>query len=473
MKKTAILGLSALLALGFTACDNYEEPNPAPQTNVQTSVLQVEDLLFETALGADAYNLTTLNDNYESILMATISTDALAQGYAFETVGELSTDNFAHAYTFTPTVTPDEENPSVYNIVATPDDIDAAYKNITRDPKQADLQIRYRLYTVYGSQKAIVGGPDKTFGPYEMKIIPVTPFAIEDTYYVYLTNGGKTDKIKFSHSDASPYDVPTFSIKLDLSAGMTWKVVAASNSSNGTPFFGVEPGNEEAATGKLYDSSADAGAAEGQILLSGPYLMTIDMEKMTYNFSLVIDQLYTPGNSNGWSQAASQMLTTADYLNYSGFVHLDGEFKFTSALDWGGINYGSNGTDGELTDDGGAGNLNISPNGLYYCTVNISEMTYSALPCTTIGIIGDATPGGWDSDTDLTPSADFLTWTATVALGEGGFKFRFNDDWALSLGGSTENLTTDGGNIDSPGKGTYQVTLDFSTVPYTAKFVKK
>ena len=93
----------------------------------------------------------------------------------------------------------------------------------------------------------------------------------------------------------------------------------------------------------------------------------------------------------------------------------------------------------------------------------------------TYGVIGDATPLGWGGQTNLTPSADFLTWTGTIHFnGTGEFKFRANNNWDISLGGDLSNLNPNNGpNIATPGEGDYIVTLNLGVYPYSATLVKK
>jgi hypothetical protein len=87
-----------------------------------------------------------------------------------------------------------------------------------------------------------------------------------------------------------------------------------------------------------------------------------------------------------------------------------------------------------------------------------------------VGIIGDATPGGWGTDTNLTRSAsDPDLYTATITLGSGEAKFRANDDWAINWGAATfpsGNGVQDGANIPVT-PGTYTVTFNVSTGAYT------
>ncbi len=87
-----------------------------------------------------------------------------------------------------------------------------------------------------------------------------------------------------------------------------------------------------------------------------------------------------------------------------------------------------------------------------------------------IGIIGSATPDGWDSDTDMTQDAvDPNIWTINIDLTTGEAKFRQDDDWAVNWGASdfpTGIGEQDGSNIPVPG-GNYDVTFNSSTGEYS------
>ncbi len=466
------------MSLGFAACDNYEEPNPAPQTNPQSSILQTSDVVAASKVVAEAYNLKALNDENSDILVSDITVSGLPEGYTLKAVAQVSADGFAN-YFECPAVVEHVDSTTTYNVYVSPDDVQGIYyDNVSHNPAQAKVAVRYALYTVSGKQEARVGGPENFYGPYDLNIVPFPASrVIEDEYYLMgtVSDGSVAGAVKLQHSDINPYDDPVFSAKFDITPGWVWQIVPASTlvdmNANGTTIYGVVPGLENELSGDLL-SFADGGVP-GVLNESFPYLLTVNMETLTYSFTLAIEQLYTPGNSNGWSQTASQLLTTTDYVNYSGYAYLNGEFKFSTAPNWDGTNFGSTGVEGQLTGDGGAGNLNAPVAGLYWLNVNISNLTYSAVLCSTYGLIGDSTPGGWDASTPLTPSADFLKWTATVTLKDGEFKFRANDAWDINLGGEMNNLTPGGNNIKSPGAGTYEVTLDLSTVPYTCTLVKK
>ncbi|MEM6800171.1 MAG: SusF/SusE family outer membrane protein, partial [Bacteroidota bacterium] len=50
---------------------------------------------------------------------------------------------------------------------------------------------------------------------------------------------------------------------------------------------------------------------------------------------------------------------------------------------------------------------------------------------TSVGIIGSATPNGWDADSNMVQDAmDPHLWTMNIDLVAGEAKFRTNDDWA-------------------------------------------
>jgi len=106
----------------------------------------------------------------------------------------------------------------------------------------------------------------------------------------------------------------------------------------------------------------------------------------------------------------------------------------------------------------------IAP-GYYLVNVNLATMTWSITPYTW-AIIGDATVKGWDGDTPMTYNPTTNLWTVTTTLKAGAFKFRANGNWDVSLGNTKpagSYLTAkDGGDITSPGAGTYTVSLNLS-----------
>lgn len=182
--------------------------------------------------------------------------------------------------------------------------------------------------------------------------------------------------------------------------------------------------------------------------------------------------LYVVGNHQGWDPAAEVIGKIYSVENngiYSGYVYLNGEFKCTTEQSWDGTNYGK-GDDESLSTDKEAGNL-TAEEGYYLLTVDTKALSYS-LKSSSWGVIGDATPDGWNSDTDLVYDPTDLKLKADITLTDGEIKFRENDAWDVDLGGSLEKLELKGGNIKVTA-GNYQIILDLSTPNYAAELISK
>lgn len=485
MKKISLM-LLGIMGLGFTACEDFDLPNPPGQFNPQEPVFEAADLTLVGTAGDATYDLEQLNASATPIQLAELQgIENLPEGYSLQFVGQMAaSDAFNNAVEF-----PVEFSNNVISVM--PDVLEGTYHAALKTiaPEARTANVRYLAYGVSGDNKVRLGGIDTYYCPMTIVLKPFDPgFVMEDAYYLIgtCTNGqiDATKALKMSNSGVSPYDDTKFSVVVDITDqeafdGYEWAVVPASTLAAGT---GVVYGPTD-----IMDSTFPTGNLKGYesdgvfgiILENNKHLITVDMRpdeagEFHYSWILAIPCLYTPGGSNGWNQAASQTLYTNNYIEYQGYVNIDGEFKFTSAPDWNHTNYGF-AEEGKLSTDPGAGNLKVDESGLYWVTANISALTYNvSVPITTYGLIGDATAGGWDESTPLTPSENMLVWTGEVQLkGEGSIKFRANNGWDINLGGNLSDLTPGGDNIPTPGEGTYVVTLDLSQYPYSATVVKK
>ena len=113
-------------------------------------------------------------------------------------------------------------------------------------------------------------------------------------------------------------------------------------------------------------------------------------------------------------------------------------------------------------------NIKVTDAGYYKMNVNLNNMTYSVVK-TTWGIIGSATPGGWDTDTNMDFDPASKTWTAEIELGAGDIKFRANDGWDINYGddGVNGTLEANGANIAIAAGGSYKITMKLGTPDYT------
>jgi hypothetical protein len=199
--------------------------------------------------------------------------------------------------------------------------------------------------------------------------------------------------------------------------------------------------------------------------------------------------LYIPGAYQNWDPSQAPLLNPAEGRPglYEAYINITGSgtqyFKYTSARDWGHINYGDGGN-GTFSTDGNAGGLSVPDGGYYEVTANLNNNTWTATK-TTWGIIGDATPGGWNNDTQMNYDEASQVWTVQAdMIKNGSFKFRANNAWAIDFGvdndgnlkyadnpffGYTPNLN----NLSVPEDGNYTITLDLHiSGKYTYSLVK-
>ncbi len=177
---------------------------------------------------------------------------------------------------------------------------------------------------------------------------------------------------------------------------------------------------------------------------------------------------YPGGSYADWDPGASPQVisTQVNPTSLEGYIYManaNNEFKFATQNNWDGPNYGAGANAGELDPDGG--NLILSDAGYYKMNVDISGSPYTYTAVATVwGVIGGATPGGWDSETALTYDPASRTWRGTVHMTADEFKFRANNDWGYNYGSSAgdETLDAGGSNIPVTVVADYDFTLDLS-----------
>jgi len=183
-----------------------------------------------------------------------------------------------------------------------------------------------------------------------------------------------------------------------------------------------------------------------------------------------ITSFYVPGDYQGWDPAnASRLASKNNDGKYQGYVYFPSggsyEFKITSAPDWGHTNYGDDGA-GKL-NAGGGGNLKVPGEGFYLISADATALTWSVKK-DKWGVIGSATPGGWDNDTDMIFDPVSRLWSVTLNLVAGEMKFRSDDSWSFNFGDGTDTsdpdkrLDQDGKNIPIPAAGNYTILLDLN-----------
>lgn len=183
--------------------------------------------------------------------------------------------------------------------------------------------------------------------------------------------------------------------------------------------------------------------------------------------------IYVPGAYQDWHPETADSLTSPNndgvYDGYIGFPAGKLEFKLTPKKTWD-VSYGNAGSGNISTAKGD--NLSVPAAGYYtlHVVVDQNDKSKGTLTATPVfwSVIGDATPGGWNTDTDMLYDATTKTWSVTVALiGGKDMKFRFNHGWDLNLGGTPGALTPGGANYTVSAGGTYKIVLNANANTFT------
>ncbi len=145
-----------------------------------------------------------------------------------------------------------------------------------------------------------------------------------------------------------------------------------------------------------------------------------------------------------------------------------GEFKIRANDTWD-VNLGVGGVNitGSAMISGSDNFILDGADNFYLMTLSTSDDGASwdlAIEPATWGIIGNATPTGWESDTDLTYDDNRSSASVTIALTEGEYKFRVNDAWDFNVGGDNiSELVLDGANLKIATAKTYTIGLNMDS----------
>ncbi len=208
-------------------------------------------------------------------------------------------------------------------------------------------------------------------------------------------------------------------------------------------------------------------------IFAGEYNITFNSETGDYCFDVIspigILGSATPG---GWDEDTNMY---KDTLEHGYFIEIDlvaGAAKFRKDDLWD-VNWGSADWPSGIGTQGGD-DIPVPASGTYRVTLDTMSGAYNfeeLIAITSIGLVGDATPGGWDTDTELMQDpSDGNIWRANIDLVPGNCKFRANGEWTLNWGSADwpTGIGTNGGDdIPVPEAGFFQVTLNTTTGEYS------
>lgn len=302
----------------------------------------------------------------------------------------------------------------------------------------------------------VKGASVKVSQPLQLSVTPKAPF-IDQAYYLVgdMCEWAVETKLLFNHSEADVYEDPVFSIVFTTTAdNQYWKIIPKTNVDGGdlwavgeTGVVGVDVDGDASMSGTLTTTNPQAGKIEK----AGMYRMELNMMEYTYTIKELnfAPYIYEIGNNTGWGDVCP--LAGLNYDGqYKGFAYLDGELKYKPhENDWNDDWEKASGDAyaGTLTTEGSSDNIDAVAPGFYMMDVDLVDLTYKHTLIETMGVIGSATPGLWDADTDMTYDNSDGSWNLTIELTDGEIKIRANDGWDINWGGSIEEPTFNAGNM--------------------------
>lgn len=450
MKKTLLYSLAAMASLALASCAGDYDDWANPQANEQEASAAEYGVTF--ANGSEAEGSMADEDGIINLVTVN-STDANVTGF---TLKDFKVNGVAVNGTMVGN-----------NVQVSASELEkiVCEQNKSRASVARDLNVETEVSINLASGDAVsISTKGETTG----KFTPTaTPQLDEKGYYMLgQVNGNEWDAK--SPVWMNKISDGVYQLKVTTTADKNWfKFYAGSNfvsndwdSINKGALGCKENGSEETFGYILYNGDSWGELQTPVIPGAGTWIVTLDMNNLTYTVGKPV--LYMAGDANGW--ATNDYLAGDDGVHFTGYMYLNQNgFKFCTQPEWKGTNYGA-----DFNTAGDAANITMTEDAGYYkVEVDLSAKTYKLTPITTIGIIGSASPGGWDSDVDMkyipynAETKELGYWEIKdITLTNGEIKFRANDAWDISWGGTPDALTTQGGAANlSVEAGTYDIKL--------------
>ena len=453
MKKTLLYSLAAMASLALASCAGDYDDWANPQANEQEASAAKYGVTF--ANGSEAEGSMADPDGIINLVTVN-SSDANVTGF---TLKDLKVNGVA----VNGTMVGDSVQVSASELEKL-----VCEQNKSRASVARDLKVETQVSINLASGDAVsITNKGETTG----KFTPTaTPQLDEKGYYMLgQVNGNEWDAK--SPVWMNKISDGVYQLKVTTTADQNWfKFYAGSKfvsndwtSINAGALGCKENGSEDAFGFIIYNGDSWGELQTPVIPGAGTWIVTLDMNNLTYTVQKPI--LYMAGDANGWKH--SDVLNSEDGVHYTGYMYLNQNgFKFCTQKNWNGTNYG-----GAFFGESEDNIMMTQEAGFYQVDVDLSAKTYTLSPFT-IGIIGNATPTGWDSDTDMTYNPEERCWELkNVTLSDGEMKFRHKNDWSLSWGGELDNLTTQNGPNIAVAAGTYDIKLEVNWAEGTAKCV--
>ena len=461
MKKTFLYSLAVLASVSLASCNGDYEDWAQPQHNPQEASAAKYGITFTAGPEAEC----NMPDEDGVINLVTVnSTDANVTGY---TVKDLKVNGEAIK---------GEAVGNNIQVNATELEKILCKQNKSRASVARDINVESKVSVNLASGDAVA---INTVGTTTAKLKPTPTPAIDEQGYYMLgeVNGNNwtaTSPVWMTKVSDGVYQLKVTTEKdknyFKFYEGSKWDESGNWDVIN-KGVMGCEKDGCDDASGIIYYTGDSWGTPQTMVIAgAGTWIVTLDMNNLTYTVGKPI--LYMAGDANGWAQI--DYLAGDDGVHFTGFMYLNQNgFKFCTQPDWKGTNYG-----GAFFGESEDNIMMTEPAGYYKVDVDLSAQTYTLTPITTIGIIGAATPGGWDAETPLTYNEAERCWEVKdIALTAGECKFRANNEWVMQWGYDGEKFVFSN-NAPAvqfvPEAGTYDIKLYAWANGYAkCEFIKK
>lgn len=399
--------LSAVLLLVGCSGNEYEDWQ-SPQSHDEDDAIVIPGLTA-SPVGVINFNDITLSDDFD--LQAYVLSGVLPDGYVIRT----ATMEFDEG-----TVDADAEG-----MVSSKALCNYFGSVFGVRPVEREAVARVKLVVMIDGVATNVDA-----GTITVKAIPQAP-EIESNYYITGNINGwiNSDRTYVVTNDGSdPYENPTFGITISVDVlnggALEFKL---------TPESGLGGDWSKCICSADEEGKFNYNNVGGNFWVPAPsntdkYLrLTFNMLDKTWSYEYIAFApfIYEIGNEGGWSE--NHPLASNGDGTYTGFVYLNGEFKFkpnadnwTDDWEWDG--------DGKISVNG-QGNVPAAT-GLHRIDVDIVNLTYTLSKIDFVDMIGDATAGGWNNGTVLTwDDAEGCFSVITSIAAQGTVKFRGNGTW--------------------------------------------
>ena len=451
MKKTFLYSLAVLASVSLASCNGDYDDWAQPQHNPQEASAAKYGITFTAGPEAEC----NMPDEDGVINLVTVnSTDANVEGY---TLKDLKVNGEAIK---------GEAVGNNIQVNAVELEKILCKQNNSRASVARDINVESKVSVNLASGDAVA---INTVGTTTAKLKPTpTPAIDPNGYYMLGHLNGKDDWDNTDPVWMNEVSDGVYQAKVTTAKDKNWfkffegsKFVSGDWDAINSGALGCKDNGCEDASGYIYYTGDKWGELQTLVIPgAGTWIVTLDMNNLTYSVGKPI--LYMAGDANGWNQI--DILNSDDGVHFTGYMYLNQNgFKFCTQPNWDGTNYG-----GAFFGQESDNIMMTQEAGFYQVDVDLSAKTYTLTPFS-IGIIGNATPKGWDGDTEMTYNPEERCWELkNVELTDGEMKFRHTNDWNLNWGGPLDALVHDGDNI-AVAAGTYDIKLEVNWAEGTAK----